>query len=42
VVQAAAMQVSMRFHPKDAEYDRRLAEIDAKLPPAGQANIKDF
>jgi membrane dipeptidase len=25
-----------------AEYDRRLAEIDAKLPPAGRANVKDF
>jgi membrane dipeptidase len=24
------------------EYDRRLAEIDAKLPPAGRANVKDF
>jgi membrane dipeptidase len=25
-----------------AEYDKRLAEIDAKLPPAGRANVKDF
>ena len=24
------------------EYDKRLAEIDTKLPPAGQANVKDF
>jgi membrane dipeptidase len=24
------------------EYDKRLAEIDAKLPPAGRANVKDF
>jgi membrane dipeptidase len=24
------------------EYDNRLAEIDAKLPPAGRANVKDF
>ena len=23
-------------------YDKRLAEIDAKLPPAGRANVKDF
>jgi membrane dipeptidase len=27
---------------KRAEYDKRLAEIDAKLPPAGRANVKDF
>ena len=25
-----------------AEYDKRLAELDAKLPPAGRANVKDF
>ncbi len=25
-----------------AEYDKRLAEVDAKYPPAGRANVKDF
>jgi membrane dipeptidase len=25
-----------------AEYDKRLAEIDAKMPPASRANVKDF
>ena len=25
-----------------AEYDKRLAEIGAKFPPAGRANVKDF
>ena len=25
-----------------ADYDKRLAEIDAKLPPAPRANVKDF
>jgi membrane dipeptidase len=25
-----------------ADYDKRLAEIDAKFPPAGRANVKDF
>ena len=25
-----------------AEYEKRLAEIDAKYPPAGRANVKDF
>jgi membrane dipeptidase len=25
-----------------ADYDKRLAELDAKLPPAGRANVKDF
>jgi membrane dipeptidase len=25
-----------------AQYDKRLAEIDAKLPPAGRATVKDF
>jgi membrane dipeptidase len=25
-----------------AAYDKRLAEIDAKFPPAGRANVKDF
>jgi membrane dipeptidase len=25
-----------------ADYDKRLAEIDAKLPPAGRANVQDF
>jgi membrane dipeptidase len=25
-----------------AEYEKRLAEIDAKLPPASRANVKDF
>jgi membrane dipeptidase len=25
-----------------AEYDKRLAEIDAKFPPAARANVKDF
>jgi membrane dipeptidase len=25
-----------------AEYDKKLAEIDAKFPPAGRANVKDF
>jgi membrane dipeptidase len=25
-----------------AEYDKRLADLDAKLPPAGRANVKDF
>jgi membrane dipeptidase len=24
------------------DYDKRLAELDAKLPPAGRANVKDF
>lgn len=27
---------------KRAEYDKRLAEIDAKMPPAPRANVKDF
>jgi membrane dipeptidase len=27
---------------KRADYDKRLAEIDAKYPPAGRANVKDF
>jgi membrane dipeptidase len=27
---------------KRAEYEKRLAEIDAKFPPAGRANVKDF
>jgi membrane dipeptidase len=27
---------------KRAEYDKRLAEIDAKFPPAVRANVKDF
>lgn len=25
-----------------AEYEKRMAEIDAKYPPAGRANVKDF
>jgi membrane dipeptidase len=25
-----------------ADYDKQLAEIDAKFPPAGRANVKDF
>lgn len=25
-----------------AEYNKRLAEIDAKMPPVGRANVKDF
>jgi membrane dipeptidase len=25
-----------------AEYDKKLAEIDSKFPPAGRANVKDF
>jgi len=25
-----------------AEYDKRLAEIDAKFPPSGRANVQDF
>ena len=25
-----------------AEYDKRLAELDAKMPPAARANVKDF
>ena len=25
-----------------AEYEKRLAELDAKYPPAGRANVKDF
>jgi membrane dipeptidase len=25
-----------------AEYDKRLAEIDAKMPPAGRANVRDM
>ena len=25
-----------------AEYEKRMAEIDAKFPPAGRANVKDF
>jgi membrane dipeptidase len=25
-----------------AEYEKRLAELDAKLPPAGRANVKDM
>jgi membrane dipeptidase len=27
---------------KRAEYDKKLAGIDAKFPPAGRANVKDF
>jgi membrane dipeptidase len=27
---------------KRAEYEKRLAEIDAKFPPAARANVKDF
>jgi membrane dipeptidase len=27
---------------KRADYDKRLAKIDARLPPAGRANVKDF
>ena len=27
---------------KRAEYEKRLAEIDAKMPPAPRANVKDF
>jgi len=27
---------------KRADYEKRLAEIDAKFPPAGRANVKDF
>jgi membrane dipeptidase len=27
---------------KRAEYEKHLAEIDAKFPPAGRANVKDF
>jgi membrane dipeptidase len=27
---------------KRAEYDKQLAEIDAKFPPAARANVKDF
>jgi membrane dipeptidase len=27
---------------RSAEYDKQLAEIDAKFPPAPQANVKDF
>ncbi len=27
---------------KRAEYDKQLAEIDAKFPPAGRANVQDF
>jgi membrane dipeptidase len=27
---------------RHAEYDKRLAEIDEKLPPPGRANVKDF
>jgi membrane dipeptidase len=27
---------------KRVEYDKRLAELDAKFPPAGRANVKDF
>jgi membrane dipeptidase len=27
---------------KRADYDKRMAELDAKLPPAGRANVKDF
>jgi membrane dipeptidase len=27
---------------KRAEYNKRLAETDAKFPPAGRANVKDF
>ena len=27
---------------KRAEYEKRLAEIDAKFPPANRANVKDF
>jgi membrane dipeptidase len=27
---------------KRADYDKKLAEIDAKFPPAGRANVKDF
>jgi membrane dipeptidase len=27
---------------KRADYDKRLAEIHAKFPPAGRANVKDF
>ena len=25
-----------------AEYDKRMADLDAKFPPAGRANVKDF
>jgi membrane dipeptidase len=25
-----------------AEYEKRLAELDAKMPPAGRANVKDL
>ena len=27
---------------KRADYDKRMGEIDAKFPPAGRANVKDF
>ncbi len=38
------MSNSLDALPADrrAEYDKRLAEIDAKFPPAGQANVKDL
>jgi membrane dipeptidase len=27
---------------KRADYDKKVAEVDAKFPPAGRANVKDF
>ncbi len=40
---AGEMQPSAPFLPRGApEYDKRLAELDAKLPPAPRANVQDF
>ncbi len=42
--EAARVDTALDALPADrrAEYDKRLAEIDAKFPPAGQANVKDL
>ena len=40
---AAAAAAFARLTPqRRQEYDRRLAEIEKKWPPAGRANVKDF
>ena len=38
----AAAGVTALAPERRAEYEKRLAEIDAKVPPAGRANVKDF
>ncbi|MEI9813936.1 MAG: membrane dipeptidase [Acidobacteriota bacterium] len=40
--QANAVAINALPPARRAEYDRRLAELDAKLPPAGRANVQDF